>query len=162
MIVIACDPGVRGSIAAVHSTDGIVGAERMPLVPKPQGRKSNRIDPARLIQIIAHWLSLYPDADRMGCIEALQSFGGRDSMGGFTAMSMGYAAGVAHGVMVAKVGKVLAVDPKRWKAAYALGKDKHESVDVVRRLYGAQVPTRFAHDKAEAVLIGRWALGEVV
>ena len=161
MIVIGIDPGLSGCVAAVHSTDGYIGAEAMPLAAKPKGRRTNRVDIRALARIIADFRRLYPGDPSMGVIEEIQSRGGSDAMSGIAVFGMGYAFGIAHALLAVRTDELIVVSPRRWKAHYGLDANKAESVACARRLYGSRLPTQFGHNRAEALLIAHWGLGVI-
>lgn len=157
MVVISADPGTTGAVAALCSVRGLLEITRVPVVNRGRGeRKVNFVDASALRSILREWSHRHRfAADEVQTVMERTHAG--PQMGGSAVLQMGHAAGVIEGVLSCMFAVPELVEPREWKRMFNLSAKKGESVKVVQRLY-PDAPSRLAHDKAEAVLIGHWLM----
>jgi len=138
---VGIDPGQHGAIAAVNA-----GGEVLLLADLPH-------DAAGIIDARAVALLLSPLSPAAVCIEQPQAF----VRNAHTTLLLGRDFGALHAAAQLCGWPLLTPTPRRWKCALRLSADKRESVDLARRLYGAQLPKRLRVDKCEALLLAHYA-----
>ena len=144
-IILGCDPGLTGAIAALDAATGtLLWVEDTPVVDR-------MVNAAEL----ADWLR-----GELIAVAAVEQVASRPGQGVASTFKFGQTHGVLLGVLGALNAPVMHVTPARWKKAYGLTSDKEKS----RRLAIETWPDMagyFARKKddgrAEAALIARWA-----
>lgn len=143
-IILGCDPGLTGAIAALDAATGaLLWVEDTPVVDR-------MVNAAEL----ADWLR-----GELIAVAAVEQVASRPGQGVASTFKFGQTHGVLLGVLGALNAPIVHVTPARWKKAYGLTSDKEKS----RRLAIETWPDMagyFARKKddgrAEAALIGRW------
>ena len=158
MILLACDPGIRGAIARIdHHGEPVV--HDMPIRAKQgNGKVRNEIDPKALQSLLRE---LVP-ADERGLVvmEALNTFAGGSvqTMGSLEATKA-----VITTVCELTGLDVALVSPKAWQAFYGIKKTpsedtKKQSLRIARQLFGQHLCPLAKHDgRADALLIAHYA-----
>lgn len=164
MMAIGADPGINGAIALNCSVRGLLEVASLPACAMPGSAAANvqrKVDARRLREIFQHWSSRHDFAGDYvtGVIERMRPFGQSDRIPAATLLSLGYSAGVIEGVLAAFTHQLLQPYPAQWKRQFGLASDKKASVLEAQRRY-PQVG-RISHDRAEAVLLSLWGLGQV-
>jgi len=162
MIVLGIDPGLTGAMALMNGR-GLVSVTDIPTMMRGAGTGSvkNQVDPGALYTTVRELLAPYDRAEVMVVIEMQQAMGG--GMNASAVFSLGLTAGIVEGVVAARGLPHELVPPAVWKKAMGLsakGKDaKEQSMSMAKRYYpDAQLHLAKHHNRAEAILIGRWAL----
>lgn len=154
--VIGVDPGASGGIArlTVSQSVSVDFAVRMPML---RGASKPTLDAQRALQLLC------PDdgTDDIIVIERVHSMPGQGVASSF---QFGRMFGAIEAVARATGTKVVTVLPKRWKGDLGLGRDKRESIDMAKRVFGTQVDDalkrRCDDGVAEALLIAYHHLGK--
>lgn len=157
MILLACDPGIRGAIARLDH-NGAAVVRDMPIRPKKgTGKVRNEVDPKALQAILRE---LVP-ADERGLLvmEALNTFAGGSvqTMGSLEATK-------AVILTVAELSgfDVALVSPKAWQSFFGIKRTptedtKAQSLRIARQLFGQHLCPLAKHDgRADALLIARF------
>lgn len=165
MICIGVDPGINGAIAAVHASRGLLAVASLPTCGSGAGPKAaikQKVDAAGLHRLLQSWSARYDFAreDVIAIVERMQPFGAGDRAPPTILLSMGHSAGIVEGVLMGRVRELLQVLPQQWKRTYGLGSNKAASIAEAKRLFPS-VP-KLTHDRAEAILLAAWGLGEIV
>ncbi|MDN7894450.1 hypothetical protein QZM93_38275 [Burkholderia cepacia] len=164
MIALGIDPGIRGALAALDH-NGRLRIADMPIREKQgTGKTRNEIDPPALLRMVR---DLVPAGDTaIVVMEDMHAFmGGGEERRGSMASQASLAATKAVVCAVLEIAghPTQFVTPQRWKRFYGLGADKAQCLDAARRLYPHAPLTRAKdHNRAESVLIARWALRNLV
>lgn len=162
MIIVAVDPGLSGAVACVCSQRGLLELADLPVCANGAGAKATvkrQVDGRALLEMIGEWSARHDFArdEVVGVIERIVPFGKANPS---ALLSMGYSAGMVEGVLAQFVRRIEKPAPKVWKRRFGLTNDKARSAEAARALCGDQLPKRLRHDKAEAVLLGRWGVLE--
>lgn len=155
-MLIGIDPGVSGAVGVLHDDGTFVQVIDIPSRTVPgAGRIRREIHAQKLDLIMENILRSQDDTPFRVCIE--KSFGGKD-MFAQSVMSLGESLGIIRGIVEPMFGDVVTyVAPVKWKKAYRIGKDKHASLDMARRLFPkAPLALQKFHNRGEALLIARW------
>ncbi|HXP67567.1 MAG TPA: hypothetical protein VN815_18955 [Steroidobacteraceae bacterium] len=164
MLIVSCDPGVRGALAFLDHND-VLAVYDMPIRLKPGISKvSNEVDPIALQTLIR---ACIPAGESViAVMEDMHSFmGSGEQRTGSMASQASLAATKATIRTVLELNRlrVQMVTPRVWQAVYGIRKrpdatTKQQSLKIARELYGAHYCPLAKHDgRADAVLIARWA-----
>lgn len=162
MLVIGVDPGLTGGIAAVCNKRGLLAVDDLPVCSNglEKGAVKRWIDAAKLGAMLAEWSMLFGFATEdvtMACERAIPMPG----QSVWTAASSFDSMGVIRAVAALRRLPLHLVTPREWKASYGLGKDKNASRTIACDLYPIARPKLARakdHNRAEAILIGRYVL----
>lgn len=159
MIVIGCDPGIRGAVARIDH-NGAAQVRDMPIRPKQgNGKIRNEVDPKALQALLRE---LGPAEERgLVVMEVLNTFAGGSvqTMGSLEATKA-----VITTVCELTGFDVTLVSPKTWQGHFGICKTemtttKDQSLALARKLFGAQFCPLAKHDgRADALLIARWGV----
>lgn len=152
MVILGCDPGQTGAIAAYDGTI-ITGLIDMPTMARLHG-SGRQVDPYTLATEI---LDLCGGRNATAVIEAVSAMPGQ---GVSSMFRFGESVGVVLGVIGALQMPVRWVTPQRWKkAAGIVGKDKDAARSLAIQLHPevADMLTRKKdHNRGESILIARF------
>ena len=152
MVILGCDPGQTGAIAAYDGTI-ITGLIDMPTMARLHG-SGRQVDPYTLATEI---LDLCAGRNATVVIEAVSAMPGQ---GVSSMFRFGESVGVVLGVLGALQMPVRWVTPQRWKkAAGIVGKDKDAARSLAIQLHPevADMLTRKKdHNRGESILIARF------
>lgn len=158
MILVACDPGIRGAIARLdHNGEPVV--RDMPIRPKKgNGKVRNEVDPKALQAILRELVP--PDERALVVMEALNTFAGGSvqTMGSLEATK-------AVILTVAELTgfDVALVSPREWQSYFGIKRTEREdtktqSLRIARQMFGQHLCPLAKHDgRADALLIARYA-----
>jgi crossover junction endodeoxyribonuclease RuvC len=157
-IVIGIDPGLTGALALLRDEE-LLGIADMPTCSngKEQGMVIRKADARALANTLREWGAGRSD-EVMVAVESQASMG---TEGRSVLFSLGHTFGVIEGVLGARGYMTHFVRPQEWKKSLGLiraGKDA--SREMALKLYPAQakhLSRRKDHNRAEAVLLARWA-----
>lgn len=176
LIVVGIDPGITGALALLYEGRLLATAD-MPVMVRGKGKSKvqHEINAAGLVTVLRGWLHEELLVRARIVVEAVNSRPtsgppmlcpacqrDRKALGSSTVFSMGDSSGVIRGVLAALGCSVEWVTPQSWKAFYRLA-GGHDGKEAARahaiRLYPAADLTRKKdHNRAEAILIARWAV----
>jgi crossover junction endodeoxyribonuclease RuvC len=164
MLVIGIDPGLTGALAMI-SHKGLQAVHDMPTMIKGNGEGAvkNQVDPGALVDVLRAWKAGHDNHEFMVLIESQGPvrLPGNKILGGASAFSLAYTAGVIEGVITAlKLPREL-VTPSVWKKALGLtakGTDKKALARAMAQRYypEADIHRVRDHNRAEAILIARY------
>ena len=151
-ISIGIDPGLGGALGFIaHDLPESPWVVDMPVIAHGQGFVKRAVDlPAlaeslRLLTVIG---------DPYATMEAVHAFPGQGSSSMF---SLGMSFWGVAGVLAALGISLRLVEPREWKGAYGLDKDKQKSIELANRMFPAIALTRKKdHGRAEALLIAEY------
>jgi|ERR1700744_372353 len=157
MIFIGVDPGLTGALSAIDHNGIVLGVYDLPTrrveIAGMHALVKRKIDALALRKII---MSAVPSNDKaILVIEDMQLLGGHaiQTMG-----SLAHTRGVIEAVAMLCGMDVRFVTPREWKASYGFGADKKIALRIARELYpGAPIKLAKHHNRAESLLISRWA-----
>lgn len=160
MIVLGIDPGLTGAVSAICGTRGLLDVADLPTCSNglETGRMLRWIDPAALCQLLRDWSQRFDFAQHhvQAVIERPIAMPGQQIS---TAASNFDSLGAIRGVLASKGIDCRLITPNSWKRYYRLGTDKHESMRIAVDLYpDAPIKLKKHHNRAEAILIGRYVL----
>jgi len=160
MIVLGIDPGLTGAIAALDHNGQFLGVADIPTCAIAEAGPKTTIK--REVDVVMLWnllRQMVPAGETALCaMEHLSSLG--SAVKGDQAKAS-LAATKASIMAVLRLQKhtVHRVTPREWKRFYGLSSDKDACLAVARELYPFPAFARKKdHNRAEAVLIARWAL----
>lgn len=146
-IIIGCDPGKTGALAAIDQDGNLHDTWDMPVVGK--------VVAAPLLA------DIFVPLQRVAEVCVIEDVHSSPQMGVTSAFSFGRALGALEGVALGANIPVRFVSPRRWKRALGLSPDKELSRRRAIELWPAQ-SAMFARkmdaDRAEAALIAYWWL----
>lgn len=151
---IGVDPGLSGAVAILDQAGGLVLLEDLPTVANGSGRAkvTRRVDPAGLARL------LLPYGDR-AALGVLESVSARPGQGVSSVFSLGDTFGAVRAVLACTGVSVALVSPAEWKRHYRLDGDKERSrARAVELFPGADLHRKADHNRAEALLLARFAL----
>ncbi|MDE2441813.1 MAG: hypothetical protein KGP14_12385 [Betaproteobacteria bacterium] len=160
MIVIGIDPGLTGAIAAECSSRGLLDVADLPTCSNglETGRMLRWIDPRALCQLLRDWSQRF-DFGQDHVQAVIERPIAMPNQQISTAASNFDSLGVIRGVLASKGVDARLITPGAWKRYYRIGTDKDESLRVARNLYpAAPIKLKKHHNRAEAILIGRFEL----
>lgn len=152
--LISCDPGLGGAVAILDAKTGaLIEVWSMPVVELKIGKSiKRRVSPEVLASELRPW------SDGKAIIEQVAS---SPQMGTTSAFSFGESYGLVRGVFAGLQIPCRTVVPAKWKKDLRLNSSKDGSRALAVQLWPAHAQefklVKDA-DKAEAALIGHWAL----
>lgn len=158
MIVLACDPGIRGALARLTPA-GELAVHDMPIrQAKRTGKVKNEIDASGLQKLVRKLVGA--DEAALVVMEDLNTFAGGSvqTMGSLEATKA-----VIRTVMELNRLDVAFISPRAWQSFYSIKKKpgsdtKQQSLELARKLYGRDYCPLQKHDgRADAILIARYA-----
>ena len=164
MNVIGVDPGLTGALALLNHR-GLLACTDMPTMIKGNGEGAvkNQVDPGALADLLRAWIEGKDKNEIMVLIEAQGPvrLPGNKILGGASAFSLAYTAGVIEGVVTALRLPRELVTPSAWKKALGLtakGPDKKALARAMAQRYypEADICRVRDHNRAEAILIARY------
>lgn len=171
MIAIGVDPGLSGAIAFIRpqpfgsDAPDDVRVFDLPTVPLDGGGTvTRRIHVPGLNSLLR--ANVGAGDSIIACIEALSAGGsrpGQDRQSSAQTVGSQYRTrGEIESVFDLAGLKLYEVSAQTWKAMYGFGKEKKDALTIARKLYPAlaedQLRLALHHNRAEAVLVARWAL----
>ncbi|MGL4573859.1 MAG: hypothetical protein ACRCV9_03625 [Burkholderiaceae bacterium] len=165
MLMLACDPGLTGAICLLSQREGaVLECADLPTCSNGQASGSMKrwIDAGALKFMLSEWSIRHRFAENgvHGCVEVPIPM---PSLPAQTIGSQFETFGVVRTLLHIKCqGYVHYIRPNDWKKHYALKRDKDESIETALRLYaGAKqyLARKKDHNRAEAILLGHYALG---
>lgn len=164
IIVIGVDPGLTGALALM-THNGLQACRDIPIMLKGNGGGAvkNQIDPGALDELLRSWTSGHEKNEFMVEIESQGPvrLPGNKILGGASAFSLAYTAGVIEGVVAALRLPREFVAPAIWKKALGLtakGPDKKALARAMAARYYPEADFTLvkSHNRAEAALIARY------
>ena len=164
MQIIGIDPGLTGALALLNH-HGLQAVHDIPTMIKGNGEGAvkNQVDPGALADMLRAWLEGKDKNEIMVLIEAQGPvrLPGNKILGGASAFSLAYTAGVIEGVVTALRLPRELVTPSVWKKALGLtakGPDKKALARAMAQRYypEADICRVRDHNRAEAILIARY------
>lgn len=164
MLIIGVDPGLTGALALL-TNHGLQACHDMPTMIRGAGTGAvkNQVDPSGLAAILRAWMEGHDKNEAMVVIESqtVVRLPGNKMLGGASAFSLAYTAGIIEGVVATLNLPRDLVPPVTWKKALGLtakGADKKALARAMaQRLYPEADLHRVAdHNRAEAILIARY------
>ena len=164
MNIIGVDPGLTGALALLNH-HGLQAVHDMPTMIKGNGEGAvkNQVDPGALADMLRAWLE---GKDKNEVLVVIESQGpvrlpGNKILGGASAFSLAYTAGVIEGVVATLRLPRELVTPSVWKKALGLttkGTDKKALARAMAQRYypEADIHRVRDHNRAEAILIARY------
>src|SRR3990167_7456535 len=154
-LVIGIDPGLTGALAAIDQ-NGLRALQDMPVMAKGSGAGKVRqeVNPAALSALLLEWTNGQAD-ETMVVVEIV---GAMPKQGVATMFSLGDTRGAIRGVVAARGYPMQWAAPGRWKRHFGIGSDKELARAKAIQLYPqADLARKRDHNRAEAILIARWA-----
>lgn len=151
-ISIGIDPGLTGALAFIpHDMPESPWVVDMPVIAHGNGFVKRAVD----LPVLAVSLKLLMViGEPYATMESVHAFPGQGSSSMF---SLGMSFWGVAGVLAALGIPLRLVEPREWKGAYALDKDKQKSIELARRLFPSVALTRKKdHGRAEALLIAEY------
>ena len=164
MQIIGVDPGLTGALALLNH-NGLQAVHDIPTMIKGNGEGAvkNQVDPGALDDLLRAWIE---GKDKNEVMVMIESQGpvrlpGNKILGGASAFSLAYTAGVIEGVVTALRLPRELVTPSVWKKALGLtakGPDKKALARAMAQRYYPEADFHLikSHNRAEAVLIARY------
>lgn len=164
MNIIGVDPGLTGALALLNH-HGLQAVHDIPTMIKGNGEGAvkNQVDPGALDDLLRAWIE---GKDKNEIMVMIESQGpvrlpGNKILGGASAFSLAYTAGVIEGVVTALRLPREFVTPSVWKKALGLtakGPDKKALARAMAQRYypEADIHRVKDHNRAEAILIARY------
>lgn len=161
-IIIGCDPGLTGALTFLSAGGELLSVEDLPTCPiptaGPKARVKRKLDARALREILRRGVPA--DERAIFAMEDMQLLGGSSVQ---TMGALAHTRGVLEAVAILCDMRMEYVTPQRWKRFYGLGADKAQCLDAARRLYPhAPLARAKDHNRAESVLIARWAQRNLV
>lgn len=153
-LFLGVDPGLTGALALLYSDGRMHSVEDLPVMARGKGRVKHEVDPAALARL------LRPHADliRLAVVEQVNAMPGQ---GAASVFSLGHSLGSIVGVVQALSIPLRLVAPAVWKRAAGVSADKHLARSEAIRLFpDAPLDRAKDHNRAEALLLARHAIGE--
>lgn len=149
-MIVAVDPGITGSAAALCPKRGFVDVIDLPTSPAGKRREIDVI-------VFHRWLNrVRPHRIVMENVHSMPN------QGVSSTFSFGVAVGMLKGMCLLWTGRGLElVEPQVWKAYFQLGPDKEESRQLALKLFpetAHYLARKLDHNRAEAELIAWWAV----
>ena len=164
MIVIGIDVGLTGALASMDH-NGLRQCHDMPVMIRGSGSGSvkNQIDPGALATLFREMMNGHSKNEVMVMIESqtVIRLPGNKMLGGSSAFSLAYSAGIIEGVVATLNLPRELVPPMAWKKALGLsakGSDKKALARAMaQRLYPeADLHRVCDHNRAESILLARY------
>lgn len=158
-MVIGCDPGVTGAISLIRSGQ-LLECEDLPVTANGMvtGKVNRWLDVTALNSMLQDWSARH-DFARAAVSAVIERPIPMPSLPSTTTASSFDTFGAVRAVLGIRVGEVVAVTPKEWKAFFGLSPDKNASRAMALKFY-PDAPVRRAkdHNRAEAVLLAHWQM----
>lgn len=151
-IIAAVDPGARGAIAILRGED-LIAVHDMPAV---QIDGKARVSAAALADLLCKSAASHCYVERVAAMP---------KQGVASTFAFGYAAGIVEGVCAGLSVPVTFVTSTKWKRELRLTSDKERSRERALQLWPGSAEffrLKKHHDRAEAALLGRWAMQGIV
>lgn len=157
-VVLAIDPGVTGAAALIRKEPGAERCEviriwDLPTVTEQTNSGKNRrsLDPVKLADLVKSAQFDFMAVERLVAPPGIHSI---------TAFSLGKTAGTIQTVAALAGHSLKIVSPNVWKNGLAVPKDKSAARRFASQYFGHDKhwPRVMDHNRAEAALIGVWAL----
>jgi hypothetical protein len=164
MYVIGIDPGLTGAIALM-GPNGLEACADIPVMMRGNGEGAvkNQVDPGALEEMLRNWISGHDKNEFMVLIESQGPvrLPGNKVLGGASAFSLAYTAGLIEGVVATLHLPREFVPPGHWKKALGLkasGPDKKALARAMAQRYYPQAELHRVkdHNRAESILIARY------
>lgn len=158
-MVIGCDPGVTGAISLIRSGQ-LLECEDLPVTANGMvaGKVSRWLDVTALNAMLQDWSARHEFA-RSAVSAVIERPIPMPSLPSTTTASSFDTFGAVRAVLGIRVGEVVAVTPKEWKAFFGLSPDKNASRAMALKFYpDAPVRRAMDHNRAEAVLLAHWQM----
>lgn len=157
MLIIGCDPGLTGAISVLDHHGVLLAVEDLPTCAisqaGPKAKVKRKID-ARALKDLLRRVAPADEA-AMFAMEDMQLLGGSSVQ---TMGALAHTRGILEAVAILCDLTMAYVTPQAWKRLYGLGSDKGECLRLARDLYpGAPIHLAKHHNRAESLLIARWA-----
>lgn len=158
MLIIGCDPGLTGAISFLHHSGALMALEDLPTCPitqaGPKAKVKRKIDARALKNLLRQQVPA--DEKALFIMEDMQLLGGSSVQ---TMGALAHTRGILEAVAILCGMDMAFVTPACWKRFYGLSADKAECLAAARVLY-PDAPLKLAkhHNRAESLLIARWAL----
>lgn len=168
MIILGCDPGLTGAIAAIQPGKGLLDVMDLPTCASgaETGRMQRWLDARALRNALIDW-SVRFDFARESLHAVIEKPIPMPNLNASTIAAQFDTFGAVRAVLE-RLGAIEIVTPQQWKKLYGLkkgsGRDadrvvKEEACALARSLYsGAPITLAKHHNRAEAVLIGHWGV----
>jgi len=163
MIILGIDPGLTGAIAALDHNGQFLGVADIPTC-MIDGADNATIK--REVDVRALWAlmrKMIPGGESVICaMEHISSLGSAVKGDQAKASLAATKASIAAVLTLQRL-PIHRVTPQKWKRFYGLDSDKDRCLEVARQLYPFPAFARKKdHNRAESVLIARWALRNLV
>ena len=164
MRVIGIDPGLTGAMSLIDHR-GLQGCHDMPTMIKGNGEGAvkNQVDPGALAEMFRAWMAGHDKNEFMVMIESQGPvrLPGNKILGGASAFSLAFTAGVIEGVVTALGLPRELVPPAVWKKALGLSAKGTDKKAVARAMASRYYPEADIHrvkdhNRAESILIARY------
>lgn len=158
MLIAGIDPGLTGAVAFIDQ-NGLRSVFDLPTMPRPNigpnARVKRQCDGRELAELLKRHAD--PQESLLVALEDVRMMGGKDNaMQAQEALI--HTRGVVEGVLAARGYDLAIVSPRTWKRFFGLSSNKTECLEMARRLFGDSYLGRVKdHNRAEAMLIARWA-----
>lgn len=158
MLIIGCDPGLTGAISVLNHHGELLAVRDLPTCPietaGPKAKVKRKIDARALKSLLREVVPA--DEQALFAMEDMQLLGGSSVQ---TMGALAHTRGVLEAVAILCDLTMAYVTPQRWKRFYGLGSDKSVCLATARTLY-PHAPLKLAkhHNRAESLLIARWAM----
>jgi crossover junction endodeoxyribonuclease RuvC len=155
-LVLGVDPGLSGAAALLDHSGGLVLLADLPTVASGKGAKvGRRIDAAGLARL------LNPHRQHIK-LAVLEQVAARPGQGVSSVFSLGDSFGAIRAVLACLGIPARLVAPAEWKKSYRLDSDKERARARAIELFpGADLTRKADHNRAEALLLARYALGQL-
>jgi hypothetical protein len=172
MIVIGIDPGLTGAIAFLDADGQVIAVDEMPVMAIPEAGPKTTIKTE--VDAVALWKLIRTRVPRG--VEAIAVMEHTSSVGqvGQEQAKLSLAAGKATCMAVLRLAQfdVRRVTPVMWKRFYGIKQplpgskspdQKKQALALARGFYGVgYLKLEKHHNRADALLIARWALRKIV
>lgn len=158
MIIVGCDPGLTGAIAVLDHHGALTVIEDLPTcaieTAGPKAKVKRKIDARAMRDLLRRVVPANECA--VFVMEDMQLLGGSSVQ---TMGALAHTRGILEAVALLCGMPMSYVTPQRWKKFYGLDSDKTRCLHAARTLY-PDAPLKLAkhHNRAESLLIARWAL----
>lgn len=153
MRILGIDPGVSGACGLLTSTGDFLDVFDVPTVLANKSSKRQMVSPAELAALVRMRLE-----EAGGALVAItENVNAMPEQGVASVFAFGKSYGILLGVVAALGIQLHVVAPARWKAFFALGRDKDCSRELAQRMWpAAPLGLKKHHGRAEALLLAKY------
>ncbi|MDA8260240.1 MAG: crossover junction endodeoxyribonuclease [Betaproteobacteria bacterium] len=152
-VIIGLDPGVSGAVGVLTESGKFVDVFDMPTVLANKSSNRQMVNAYELANLLRSQLTNAP-ADVVAITEGVNAM---PEQGVSSVFAFGKSYGILLGVLAALGISTHIVSPAKWKAYFALGREKDQSRELAQRMWpAAPLGLKKHHNRAEALMLARY------